>query len=220
MSVQDSMTSAGPDTVWVEQVAWFDRVPRSVAMALVFAVFVGLWDAVTRFGFVSPIILPTPAETFADLIFVGRNLLSGEYMLAALWVTLREVAYGFALAMFIGFSLGILVGETAFGERAIMPYLVAIDTMPKVAFAPSSSPGSASTSSPRSRSQLSLRHSPSSSDCGRAPFSRCERPNAVQDHGRIAPADVDQDEAADRSSADLHRAQDCGRGRHGRSHHW
>ena len=29
-----------------------------------------------------------------------------------------------------------LVGETAFGERAIMPYLVAIDTMPKVAFAP------------------------------------------------------------------------------------
>jgi NitT/TauT family transport system permease protein len=28
------------------------------------------------------------------------------------------------------------VGETAFGERAIMPYLVAIDTMPKVAFAP------------------------------------------------------------------------------------
>ncbi len=136
MSVQDNMASAGPDTVWVEQVAWFDRVPRSIAMAFVFVVFVGLWDAVTRFGFVSPIILPTPRETFVDLIFVGRNLLSGEYMLAALWVTLREVAYGFALAMLIGFSLGILVGETAFGERAIMPYLVAIDTMPKVAFAP------------------------------------------------------------------------------------
>ena len=29
-----------------------------------------------------------------------------------------------------------LVGETAFGEKAVMPYLVAIDTMPKVAFAP------------------------------------------------------------------------------------
>ena len=36
----------------------------------------------------------------------------------------------------IGFSLGVLVGETAFGERAVMPYLVAIDTMPKIAFAP------------------------------------------------------------------------------------
>jgi NitT/TauT family transport system permease protein len=32
--------------------------------------------------------------------------------------------------------LGVLVGETAFGERAVMPYLVAFDVMPKVAFAP------------------------------------------------------------------------------------
>ena len=29
-----------------------------------------------------------------------------------------------------------LVGETGFGEKAVMPYLVAIDTMPKIAFAP------------------------------------------------------------------------------------
>ncbi|MEO1274790.1 MAG: ABC transporter permease, partial [Pseudomonadota bacterium] len=46
------------------------------------------------------------------------------------------VIYGFALAIAIGFTLGVLVGETAFGEKAVMPYLVAIDTMPKVAFAP------------------------------------------------------------------------------------
>jgi NitT/TauT family transport system permease protein len=124
------------ETVWVEHVSWIDRVPRAVAMAFVFAMFVGIWDLVTRAGLVSSIILPTPGETLADLIFVGRNLISGEYMLPALWITLQEVAYGFALAMLIGFSLGILVGETAFGERAIMPYLVAIDTMPKVAFAP------------------------------------------------------------------------------------
>ena len=57
-------------------------------------------------------------------------------MLAALWVTTKEVIYSFALAIAIGFSLGVLVGETGFGERAVMPYLVAIDTMPKIAFAP------------------------------------------------------------------------------------
>ena len=28
------------------------------------------------------------------------------------------------------------MGETVFGERAVMPYLVAADTMPKIAFAP------------------------------------------------------------------------------------
>src|SRR5690606_33362598 len=87
-------------------------------------------------GLVSPIILPTPGETFFDIIFVGKNLLSGGYMLPALWITIKEVIYGFLIAMALGFSLGILVGETTFGEKAVLPYLVAIDTMPKVAFAP------------------------------------------------------------------------------------
>ncbi|MCB9969836.1 MAG: ABC transporter permease [Geminicoccaceae bacterium] len=105
-------------------------------MLFVFAVFVILWQLATVSGLVSPIILPTPGETLQDLIFVGHNLITGGYMLPALWITIKEVIYGFALAIAIGFSLGVLVGETGFGERAIMPYLVAIDTMPKVAFAP------------------------------------------------------------------------------------
>jgi len=57
-------------------------------------------------------------------------------MLKALWMTLKEVFYAFILAVSLGFGLGVLVGETAFGERAVMPYLVAFDVMPKVAFAP------------------------------------------------------------------------------------
>ncbi|MGP6086683.1 ABC transporter permease [Antarctobacter jejuensis] len=126
----------GPDTVWVQEVAFIDSIPRWIAMTFVFVVFIGTWDIVTRLELVSPIILPTPWETLEDMIFVGKNLLSGGYMLAALWITIKEVFYGFALAIAIGFSLGVLVGETAFGEKAVMPYLVAIDTMPKVAFAP------------------------------------------------------------------------------------
>lgn len=125
-----------PDTVWVEHTSFVDQMPRSILMLFVFAVFVGLWQIATSFNLVSSIVLPTPVETFNDMIFVGKNLLTGDYMLSALWITTKEVIYGFALAMAIGFSLGILVGETAFGERAIMPYLVALDTMPKVAFAP------------------------------------------------------------------------------------
>ncbi len=124
------------DTVWVEREAFIDRIPRWVAMTFLFVAVVGLWDLVTRMAWVSPIILPTPAETLDDLIFVGRNLIGGEYMLVALWTTTLTVLYGFLIAGAIGFSLGILVGETKFGERAVLPYLVAIDSMPKVAFAP------------------------------------------------------------------------------------
>jgi NitT/TauT family transport system permease protein len=125
------------DTVWVEHIALIDRIPRWVAMLALAVIVIAIWDLATaRMGWVSPIILPSPAETLADLIFVGQNLLSGGYMLTALWTTTRTVFWAFLIAIAIGFSLGVLVGETKFGERAVMPYLVAIDTMPKVAFAP------------------------------------------------------------------------------------
>ncbi|SNT33070.1 ABC transporter permease [Antarctobacter heliothermus] len=132
----DQPRDTAQDTVWVQDVSFIDSIPRSVAMTFVLLVFIGSWQMATSLGLVSPIILPTPLETLQDMIFVGKNLLTGGYMLEALWITLKEVFYGFALAIFLGFTLGVLVGETAFGEKAVMPYLVAIDTMPKVAFAP------------------------------------------------------------------------------------
>jgi NitT/TauT family transport system permease protein len=125
------------DTVWVEHEALIDRIPRWAAMLGLAIIVIVIWDLATaRMGWVSPIILPSPAETLNELVAVGSNLATGGYMLDALWTTTRTVFWAFLIAGAIGFSLGVLVGETKFGERAVMPYLVAIDTMPKVAFAP------------------------------------------------------------------------------------
>ncbi|MDF2812425.1 MAG: binding-protein-dependent transport system protein [Microvirga sp.] len=136
--IQPTVAGEGlpPDTIWDENLSWFDALPRAVSMFGLLVVFLGLWQLVTGLGLVSPIILPSPWRTAQDLVFVGQSLLSGNYMLAAFWITAQEVIFGFVLAVGIGVALGILVGETAFGERAVMPYIVAIDTMPKLAFAP------------------------------------------------------------------------------------
>jgi len=123
-------------TVWAEQTPLIDRIPRWLAMILLLIGFVALWQLIYELEVISQIIMPSPWETAVDLVFVGQNLLSGGYMLVALWVTTQEVLIGFAIAVGIGFLLGLLVGESAFGERAVMPYLVAINAMPKVAFAP------------------------------------------------------------------------------------
>ncbi len=128
--------AAFPQTVWREYVSPIDRIPRPVAMLGLFFAFIAIWHVVHALGVVSPIILPSPLETAIDAAFVGQNLATGGYMLVALWTTTKAVLGGFFVALGIGMALGILVGETAFGERAVLPFLVAIDTMPKVAFAP------------------------------------------------------------------------------------
>jgi NitT/TauT family transport system permease protein len=125
-----------PDTVWSVREAWIDRVPRAVAMGALLFIVLMIWWSIHHFQIVSRIILPSPQEVGRDIVTVGANILSGGYMLDALWMTTKEVLWGFFFAIVIGFSLGVLVGETNFGEKAVLPYLVAIDTMPKVAFAP------------------------------------------------------------------------------------
>jgi NitT/TauT family transport system permease protein len=131
-----TQASVPVQTVWAEEVSWADRIPRSVAMVAIFLVFIGIWQFVHVFEIVSKIILPSPWETAQELVVVGKNLFSGGYLLGALWVTTQEVLIGFAIATALGLALGTIVGETSLGERAVLPYLVAIDTMPKVAFAP------------------------------------------------------------------------------------
>ncbi|MCB5201857.1 ABC transporter permease [Neorhizobium sp. T786] len=123
-------------TTWSEPVSLIETLPRSAGIIINLLALVGIWQLVHLSGIVSPIILPSPMETAGDIVFIGKNLFSGGYMLAALWVTVKEVLFGFAIAIAIGFTLGIIVGESVFGERAVLPLLVAIDTMPKVAFAP------------------------------------------------------------------------------------
>jgi len=134
--VQLERSEAPPETLWQEEVPLIDRIPRPVGMVLLAVAFIALWQGVHAIGLFSPIILPPPVAVFRDILLVGTNLATGGYMLAALWITLQEVALGFVIAIAVGFTLGVIVGESSFGERVVLPYLVAIDTMPKVAFAP------------------------------------------------------------------------------------
>ena len=136
MSTVDQAQPRRPDTIWSEHITFIDRVPRWIGMTALMAAFLLLWQGIHISGLVSPIILPGPWETAQDIAFVGRNLATGGYMLTAFWITVKEVIFGFAIALGLGFALGVIVGEYTFGERAVLPYLVAIDTMPKVAFAP------------------------------------------------------------------------------------
>jgi NitT/TauT family transport system permease protein len=94
------------------------------------------WQLLVSLELVARILLPGPTETFEEVLSTAKGIVSGDHIAEALWITAQEVLWGFLAAAMLGLGLGVVIGETLLGQRAIMPYLVAFNAMPKVAFAP------------------------------------------------------------------------------------
>lgn len=130
--------ASAPDTVavYVERVTLLDRVPRWVLLVALGLVALGFWQGIVSLGVTSRILLPGPVETFGQILSTAGDIATGGHVAEALWLTTQEVFWGFLAAAALGFALGVVVGETKFGQVAVMPYLVAFNALPKVAFAP------------------------------------------------------------------------------------
>ncbi len=115
---------------------WIDRIPQPVSITVLGALMLGVWWLIYEIEFVSQVLLPGPVETFEELWDATTNILTGGHVAEGLWITTQEVIWGFLTAGILGFVLGVVVGETRLGRKAVMPYLVAFNALPKVAFAP------------------------------------------------------------------------------------
>ncbi|MGH9242742.1 MAG: ABC transporter permease [Acidimicrobiales bacterium] len=113
-----------------------ERVSRWLALGLLFVVAVAVWQLLVWLEVTSRFILPPPAEVAREIGRMVVNLLQGGFVLENLWITIQEVLIGFALAVVFGVGLGAAVAETAYGRNVVLPYLVALNAAPKVAFAP------------------------------------------------------------------------------------
>jgi len=98
--------------------------------------FACLWEAVCRLGLVSALVLPAPSSVAREFYYVCREIAVGGPMRADLLVTLYEAVAGFLLAVVFAFVCGTLIAEVAVLRRVMMPYLVAVNAAPKIAFAP------------------------------------------------------------------------------------
>ncbi|WP_149538876.1 ABC transporter permease [Siccirubricoccus phaeus] len=112
--------------------AWLRARPEYLLSPLALLAVLLLWQGVVRSGLVSVYVLPAPSDILAAL---AEGLQSGLFLRHGL-VTLSEAATGFAAAVGAGLLIGALIAEVRFLERAVYPYLVAIQTMPKIALAP------------------------------------------------------------------------------------
>jgi NitT/TauT family transport system permease protein len=106
---------------------------QGALLALMMAVLVfGGWEAAVWLFAIPKIVLPPPS---AIVLSLWQAVQSAEFH-RDLLVTLWEIVAGFALGSLGGLLLGFLVALSPLAERLVYPYVVAFQTLPKVAVAP------------------------------------------------------------------------------------
>ncbi len=96
----------------------------------IFAAFVVLWQLAVSFLGVREYLLPSPASVLRAMF--GNEIPWGRH----LWVTALEIAGAFVLAGVAGVVLGAAIAWSPAMSRALTPFLVFVNTLPKVAIAP------------------------------------------------------------------------------------
>ena len=106
--------------------------PEFVCVPLLFVIVVGAWEWAFHFFEVPIYIAPAPSNIWRALV----NGLGSGLLLSNAWYTLAEAMMGFSCAAVAALVLGALIAQSRFLERTLYPYLIAIQTTPKVAIAP------------------------------------------------------------------------------------
>ncbi len=111
------------------------RGTDTVLMLAIGVAGVVLWELSVRAFKLPTYILPAPAEVVEG---VGRGLTAplAQGFWLHIGVTLAEALIGFAVGSTVGVLLGTLVSQFDVVERAVMPYIMAFQALPKVAIAP------------------------------------------------------------------------------------
>lgn len=108
------------------------QLGRAAAAVASLVVFLAVWEGIIRLGNISPYLVPAPSSVIVSL---GQDLLSPVYW-RSIYVTLYEILLGFLAGAALGIGLGMALALSPVLDRIIYPYVVALQTVPKVAIAP------------------------------------------------------------------------------------
>jgi NitT/TauT family transport system permease protein len=120
-------------TIYRGDLGLFDRIPAWILTLVTFVLFLLIWEGVCRLGWVSPLLVPRPTT-------IGMALSDGLFSRGTYWVHIRSTTLialcGFVIAGFLGIAVASFLSMSARIEEIIYPYIVAFQTLPKVALAP------------------------------------------------------------------------------------
>jgi NitT/TauT family transport system permease protein len=109
------------------------RLNPEMLLVPAFAVIViGGWELACRWLHVSDFVLPAPSQI---LLALYQGFQTGQFVVG-LQATLTAILLGFLFSAVSAFVLGTLISQIRLIELTIFPYVVAIQTLPKIAIAP------------------------------------------------------------------------------------
>lgn len=124
-ALEERLLGAGPTRV--------RQGPRSLLIALgTCLALLGIWYALPNMGLVNPLLLPDPIQVAKGL----WDLIEAGFLPRHIKVTLKEVGLGFAIGASAGFLLGTMLAVSPFLRQVLSPYIVALQSLPKVVLAP------------------------------------------------------------------------------------
>ncbi len=91
-----------------------------------------LWEALSRFGLVDPFWASSPSQ----IAHAFRRSLRSDGIHYHLWITISEAFSGLAVGTLVGIALGVLLGLSRVAGAAIEPFVIALNSLPRVALAP------------------------------------------------------------------------------------
>lgn len=110
---------------------------RILVHAVILVVVLGGWEGACRAFQIKYTVLPAPSRVLAALV---SGLAESPSSRAGFWLhaqqTLTEALSGYVLGSLIGLLIGVLAAQTPAVGRLLMPYLLGLEAMPKIALAP------------------------------------------------------------------------------------
>ncbi len=98
----------------------------------ILALFLILWELLTKYEIISSFFFSSPSKIVDTIVELFR---SGELIYHSR-ITLSETLLGFAIATGIGFLVAFILWYSDFLRRVAEPYLVVLNSLPKIALGP------------------------------------------------------------------------------------
>ena len=112
------------------------RVRAALPFVVSLAALGGVWELISYREIVNSLILPAPSAIGKAIWFVFTNFLGPINYWEDTWITVQEIVLGFLLGVGAAVVLGSLIAEFVIVRRIAVPYTVALNATPKIAFAP------------------------------------------------------------------------------------